>query len=277
LENDDLVAFNGEQTRRLRRILSHGYMRGWIFPGKLDDAFPIDQYAPDMMIWHHGRHPFDELMTRANISAKVISSESLRGVNTFHVVLDDGASVLNIWVAPSRDYLPVQTIATRKNDNRILQRHQLDSLVQLENGAWYPTEIRYDWGEDTGIGRSVKLKHVSSAPVPLSAFTPSFPDNTRVVDQIANVAYFAGGATEAEKLENMTPIDGISKKARANELDSLVLRADSQLGAMPPGQTSGSATSPPALRAWVVGIAIIASVIRVVIGILWRKRSSPEQ
>jgi hypothetical protein len=99
---------------------------------------------------------------------------------------------MKLWVSPERSFLPLkrQIIAS---DGTMLSETALYDLVQLPNGMWYPKTIRSP-AEPSGIPQPsvahiYEISRILIDPIPEGFFTPTFPPNTRVVDDILKVTY----------------------------------------------------------------------------------------
>jgi hypothetical protein len=191
---DTLASFNGEETIVLDRIITEPGqpMRGTIRAGYNQIPFVYYQLAdPHTVIWYFSRTHLGNFLRENRATFHIESqSELLDGIPTVKLVgtTINGRQTTNLWISPEWGFLPLK----RKLwlDGKPLTGTALYDLVQLPNGMWYPQTIRHVPGDPNAICVSTtSISKISIEPIPVEFFTPEFPPNTRVVDEILGISY----------------------------------------------------------------------------------------
>jgi hypothetical protein len=201
LQDHTLASFNGEATVILRRKVNSGKpMKGYVLGGYKSDAFGGYAWDPHTKIWYyHPKMSLGAFLKKYASEFRVESqSEALDGipatklVGTWQDSHNGKTFSMKLWVSPERSFLPLkrQIIAS---DGTMLSETALYDLVQLPNGMWYPKTIRSP-AEPPGIPQPsvahiYEISRILIDPIPEGFFTPAFPPNTRVVDDILKVTY----------------------------------------------------------------------------------------
>lgn len=201
---DTLASFNGQATIILYRKGRSGSKmnpkKGFILAGYKHNHFPTLYMDPHTKIWNYNKKmKLGSVLKKFRDQFHIESeSEVLIGISTVKLVGTwtdpyNGISfTLKLWVTPERNFLPLkwQIIKTGKS---MLSETALYDLVQLSNGMWYPKTVRSP-ADPPGLSNP-RLAHIyniskiSIDPIPEEFFTPEFPPNTRVYDEILKASY----------------------------------------------------------------------------------------
>lgn len=196
LVEDTLASFNGDATITLeRKVEPDKPMRGAILAGYDPNRFPIYYMDPHTKIWYHARRLLGELLKEYRNTFRIESeSEMLDGLPTVKLVgtFSDGMLTMKLWVSPQRNFLPIKR-QIMQTGGRLLSETALYNLVQLPNGLWYPKTIQSPadppGAPNPAFVTTYSISEISVDPIPQEFFSPKFPPNTQVYDDILKVSY----------------------------------------------------------------------------------------
>jgi len=200
LGEDSIASFNGEVTTILHRRTRSGEpmepMKGYILASYDSKWFGRYDKDPHTKIWYHGtKMRLGGVLKKFKDQFHIESeSEVLDGISTVKLVgtLGAGKISMKLWVSPERNFLPLKRQIMRTG-GRFLSETALYDLVQLPNGMWYPKTVRSP-ADPPGfpnprIVHIYNISKISIEPIPEEFFTPDFPPNTRVYDEILKASY----------------------------------------------------------------------------------------
>jgi len=201
---DMLVSFDGTATTILYRKSPYmgtepnSTMKGYIISGYDSNQFSGLDLDPHNLIWYHARRGLGEILKDSRTTAYIErQSEVLDGISTVKVVStqvypNKKSLTIKLWVSPERGFLPLKR-QLMQTGGRFYSETALYDLVQLPNGMWYPKTIRSP-ADPPGAPNFVytttyNISNISIEPIPKEFFTPEFPPNTHVIDDITKTSY----------------------------------------------------------------------------------------
>lgn len=265
------MSFDGQKTYKYRHSQKRkGFVRGWIMPGKMDTFFPTGPELPHNIAWTvkgEGTLRVDDALDKEHIDYEINHRDGRIEVVTRSKENPDFWS--RIILDPKQGYLPVDQASYMTGD-KLMSRYYMTETVDLRDGVFMPTQAIVDGGENGIQRRVIKLSEISTEPIEPEVFVLKFPDGTRVVDQIKNIAYFTG--IERLAAEGM---DHLDEEAVGEQIDAKLASADSQLRAAETGtelaqttneaiqdSTSDESLSVRLIVALLLGGMIVLAVIR---------------
>ncbi len=224
---DKIVAFNGTSTIVLDRTPTKRYAANAVIrPGLHEDEF--DSLKPEGYIYGFGvKSPYHQMIiepeSRVEVEDQKVDVNGLSAVKLSGVVLK-GSGTIQLWVCPDRSFLPIRMKLTRSSDQKMIADWELDDLVQVADGMWYPSRIAFS-------GASFKLSELSVAELHLAAFDVEMPTNTHVTDHVNGTSYITVAATTAPTTRAAIPTTPASiGRAISQYAESISLSASAPVG-----------------------------------------------
>ncbi len=197
LLEDTLTSFDGERTIVLdRKVESGKAKKGFIFADYASKYFSSYHKDPHTKIWYFGGKPIGEILKENKNTFRIESdTEILNDIPTMKLAgqILDGKVTMTLWVSPERNFLPLKTQFAKSDGERLFMGTTLLDLAKLPNGIWYPKKIQSPAVPLTDPNPAYfliyEIKNVSFEPISAEFFTPDFPPNTKVYDDILKVSY----------------------------------------------------------------------------------------
>jgi len=198
-----LASFNGQATRLLYRRGKSGElmepMKGYVLAGYKKKFFPRLYRDPHTKIWYFADKVLGEFLKEYRDKFHIESeSELLDDISTVKLVgtwTEPNTVVshsMKLWVSPEHNFLPLKRQLIRA-DGSLISETALYNLIQLPNGMWYPRVIRSPadppGAPNPRIAHIYNISKISIEPIPEEFFSPEFPPNTYVIDDIQKVSY----------------------------------------------------------------------------------------
>jgi hypothetical protein len=193
---DIRASYDGEVTAILDRKVESGEpMRGAVLAGYESSQFPAISMDPHTEIWYFNNKFIGNILKENRNTFRIESeSEALDGASAVKLTgtIWDGVLTLKLWVSPERGFLPLKR-QVMQTGGRFYSETALYDLVQLPNGMWYPKTIQSP-ADPPGAHNFVytttcNISKISIDPIPKEFFTPDFPPNTYVIDDVLKTSY----------------------------------------------------------------------------------------
>jgi hypothetical protein len=193
--NDTLSGYNGQASIYVDHMSDP--IEGYVRPGYDPNFFHTFYMDPHTKIWYFAAMPLGQFILRYRDGFEIKGQELLDDVSTIKLVgswTDPYNGVdftMNLWVAPERNFLPLKS-EVMYTHGRMLTQIVCRDLVQLPNGHWYPKEIQIPGDDFPRSPHTVHIYHISRIsidPIPEEFFTPDFPPDIRVYDEILGIRY----------------------------------------------------------------------------------------
>ncbi len=197
---DKLSIFDGVATTALRRKLEPDEpfdepMVATIVVGYDSNEFGGYYVDPHTKIWYLGGISFAGLLKENSETFNIENpSEFLKGIPCVKLVgsFASGKGTLRLWVSPEKGFLPLKCQVI-DSAGRWRYESELDDLIQLPSGMWYPKTIRSPaeapGGPNPAWREIYHISEISLQPIQQQFFTPDFPPNTRVFDEVLGICY----------------------------------------------------------------------------------------
>jgi hypothetical protein len=223
LISNHLICFDGESTLDLNYITESGHAMAFVYPGRYDRAFWEVQTTPADFVWGFARLlPYSKLLLPRYGTFVVEHSDEL--LDSLHTVKLTGSGFggrlnFNLWVCPSRGFLPIRMEMTDTWQAENSGITDLSSLIEVKPGIWFPQLIVVNMpGRPKGESPEFTvMRSVSLVPLPDSTFHPSLPLGTAVTDTVKGVSFVVSGTaptTQETEKELQDFIDAAARQGK---------------------------------------------------------------
>ncbi len=185
--------YDGNATYTLDRNVREGKpKRGYVRAGYDPNQFPMIDIDPHTYIFYFGKRSIASIIQQNKGTFRVEQgTESIEGVPTVEITgsLIEGKLSTKMWISPERNYLPLKIQRFRTPGGSKPAEILLSDLIQLPSGLWYPKKIISGVPPDYEYGYNFYISDISVDPIPVEFFTPVFPEDTEVTDEVLGIHY----------------------------------------------------------------------------------------
>ena len=190
---DGWASYDGNATYILDRNVrigkpKHGFIRYGYEPNQFKI---IGGFDPVSNIWNLGKKSLADFIKENKETFQIgQEKEIIDGISTIKLEgsFGDGTFTTKLWISPQRNYLPIKKQIYNTKDGKLMSETVLSNLVQLPNGLWFPKSIHFG-SPDPNWAIYQENSNISIAPIPKDFFTPDFPTDTDVYDEILGINY----------------------------------------------------------------------------------------
>jgi len=190
--SDGRASYDGNATYVLDRNVRAGKPKhGYVRPGYDPNQFSNMNLVPHAHIWIYGKKSLASIIRQNKGTFQVEqATEMIEGIPTAKLtgVIANGAFMMKLWISPERNFMPLKRQIILVKDGKLMQEMVLSNLVQLPNGLWFPKSIRFG-SPDPQWASYQEISKISIDPIPEKIFTPEFPADTEVVDEVLGLRY----------------------------------------------------------------------------------------
>jgi len=189
---DECASYDGNTTRILDRNVRAGKPKhGYIRPGYDPNQFKKVDFDPYSTIWNQGKRSLASFVQQNKETFQTEQEKEIVGdVPTIKLVgsFADGKLMMKLWLSPERNFLPMKKQIFNVKDGKLMSETVLSNLIQLPNGLWFPKSIR-SGSPDPQWAIYQEISNISIDPISEKLFTPEFPPDTEVVDEVLSLRY----------------------------------------------------------------------------------------
>jgi len=196
-EESTQISFNGEVTSVLyRKTEQEDAMKGYLFKNYDPNMFSTYYMDPHHKIWFYTDETSLADIIIKNKNSFHVESEPdlLDGTSTVKLVgtFSDGNLTMRLWISPDHNFLPIKR-QILQTEGRMLSETALYDLIELSNGMWYPRKIMSPadppGAPNPAYVMTYTLSNIEVGQISEEFFSPAFPPNTQVYDDILKMSY----------------------------------------------------------------------------------------
>ncbi|MBN2591225.1 MAG: hypothetical protein JXA96_15280 [Sedimentisphaerales bacterium] len=198
LKRDWLCTYNGDHSVWLQRSLEEEEPSKAYVDPVFSQRFAYYSTNPFNIAlgYFAGKEPLGRLIKEHLDECEIEnSSEILNGIQVvcFSIIDKNTGGGMRYWLSPEYNFLPLkcQTVPPQNRSKSI--DTVFEDFVKLPNGMWFPKTIRTpskpeDFSDKISCD-IYKYSEIKVDSIPEDFFSLSIPDNTIVIDSIANLTY----------------------------------------------------------------------------------------